>query len=77
MQNIFAGQVAIIIGAGQGIVYEIAYELAVNGCAVVLNDLDAALLAEAVERIHQKQPSCMGVHGDSSDIKISKMMNCS
>jgi NAD(P)-dependent dehydrogenase (short-subunit alcohol dehydrogenase family) len=69
MQNIFSGQVAIITGAGQGIGYEIAYELAANGCAVVLNDLDENLLAKAVERIQQKQPSCIAVPGDASDIQ--------
>src|SRR6187399_2898471 len=75
MQNIFSGQVAIITGAGQGIGYEIAYELAVNGCAIVLNDLDAELLTKAVERIQQKQPSCIAVPGDSSDMQcISKMI---
>ena len=75
MKNIFSGQVAIITGAGQGIGYEIAYELAVNGCAVILNDLDAELLAKAVERIQQKQPSCIGVPGDSSDMQcIGKMI---
>src|SRR6478736_2132691 len=68
MQNTFSGQVAIITGAGQGMGYEIAYELAVNGCAVVLNDIDADLLAKSVERIQQKQPSCIAVPGDSSDI---------
>jgi len=48
--------------------------LAVNGCAVVLNDIDAELLANAVERIRQKQPSCIAVAGDSSDIQCIGQM---
>ncbi len=38
----FANQVAIITGAGQGIGFEIARQLAVHGASVVLNDIDEA-----------------------------------
>lgn len=74
MQNIFSGQVAIVTGAAQGIGYEIASELAGHGCAVVLNDLDAELLAKAVENIQQKQSLCIGVPGDSSDMQCIDRM---
>ena len=74
MQNSFSGQVAIVTGAGQGIGYEIAYELAIHGCAVLLNDIDETLLSKAVENIRQKQPLCIGVPGDSSDIQCIQQM---
>src|SRR6478752_4922955 len=74
MQNIFAGQVAIVTGAGQGIGYDIAYELAVNGCAVLLNDIDETLLRKAVENLQKKQLLCLGVPGDSSDMQCIRKM---
>ncbi len=38
----FTNQVAIITGAGQGIGFEIARQMAMGGAAVLLNDIDAA-----------------------------------
>ena len=38
----FAGQVAIVTGAAIGIGFEIAQQLAHQGAAIVLNDVDAA-----------------------------------
>ncbi len=46
----FTGQVAIITGAGQGIGFEIARQLAHNGAAVLINDIDEQLIKKAAGR---------------------------
>jgi glucose 1-dehydrogenase len=47
ISNLFKEQVAVITGAGQGIGFEIARQLAVNGAAVLLNDIDENLAKQA------------------------------
>ena len=63
----FTSQVAIVTGAGQGIGFEIAKELCRQGAGVMLNDIDAALTAKAVEAITGEGFSCRGCAGDVSD----------
>lgn len=71
----FKGQVAIITGAGQGIGFEIARQLALHGAAVMLNDIDEALTASAVKKIDSEGGTCSGLTGDASDIAfINKMV---
>ena len=59
-------QVAIVTGAGQGIGYEIARQLAARGTSVVLNDLDAALVEKAAAEIRAQGGTCVAVPGDSA-----------
>lgn len=47
----FTNQVAIVTGAGSGIGYAIAEQLAQEEASVVLNDLDASLAQSAAQRI--------------------------
>lgn len=52
MSDELAGQVALITGAGAGIGYAVADELARAGARVALNDVDAALADAAAARIN-------------------------
>jgi glucose 1-dehydrogenase len=65
----FDKQVAIVTGAGQGIGYEIAMQLALNGASVVLNDLDAELANKAAENITSAGGVCISIPGDSSAVE--------
>ncbi len=66
--NPFANQVAIVTGAGQGIGFAIAQELARAGASVLLNDLDPALCQQAADRITSAGGICQPCPGDVSDV---------
>ncbi len=70
----FAGQVAIVTGAGQGIGLEICNELAARGGWVILNDIDASLTGSAAGRINDKYGGCIGVTGDVSEISFNQTL---
>lgn len=73
-QSLFEGQVAIVTGAGQGIGFEIARQLAAQGASVVLNDRDHQLAQEAVEAISKEGGKCIKVVGDASDESVIERM---
>jgi glucose 1-dehydrogenase len=64
----FNGKAAIVTGAGRGIGFEIARQLAMQGAAVVLNDVDGLLAEEAGKRIGEEGGVCKAVPGDSSEM---------
>jgi 3-oxoacyl-[acyl-carrier protein] reductase len=63
-------QVAIVTGAGEGIGLEIARRLSLQGAAVLLNDIDGGLAADAAKTISSEGGTCIGVEGDVGDHRI-------
>ena len=55
----FDKKVAIVTGAGQGIGFEICRQLAKEGAAVILNDLDSDLSESAAKKIREEDGNCI------------------
>jgi len=71
----FAGKVAIVTGAGQGIGFEICRMLSAEGARVILNDLDIGLANLACEKITQETGyKCLAVPGDAGDPHFIKSL---
>lgn len=66
--NHFKDKVAIITGAGIGIGFEIALQLAAKGTAIVLNDIEGKAVESAVEKIQKIGGKIEGYVGDSSEL---------
>lgn len=70
----FTGEVAIVTGAGQGIGYEIARQLALQGAAVALNDFDETLASRAAASIGKEGGVCDAIPGDVSDVPFIRRL---
>jgi 3-oxoacyl-[acyl-carrier protein] reductase len=73
-QNSFTNEVAIITGAGQGIGFEIASQLASNGASVLINDIDDDLLQSALNKLEKISHNCSGLGGDASNVGFVKQL---
>jgi 3-oxoacyl-[acyl-carrier protein] reductase len=70
MENkLFQQQVAIVSGAGKGIGFAIARQLAFQGASVVLNDIDSDLAIKASKKIKEEGGICESFGGDISEIE--------
>lgn len=73
--NAFKNKVAIVTGAGQGIGFEICWQLADQGAHVLLNDIDVALTEQAAAQIcTDTGGTCLAVAGDCSQLPFIKKM---
>lgn len=70
----FNKQVAIVTGAGQGIGFEIARQLALQGASVILNDLDEKFAQAAARSISAEGGTVFPMVGDSSDFNFIQSM---
>lgn len=64
----FEDKVAVVTGAGVGIGYEIAHQLASAGAAVVLNDIDPERATSAAQKISASGGLCLAVCGDAGEM---------
>jgi len=72
----FTGKTAIITGAGQGIGFEIARQMAAEGAAVLLNDISEPLAKTAAAKIVAAGGQCCALAGDAADLGfIAKMVD--
>lgn len=73
--NDFKGLVAIVTGAGKGIGFEVAKQLAVQGASVVMNDIDKELLQDASGRINALNGgTTFPVAGDAGNIDLVQQL---
>lgn len=66
-------RVAVVTGAGEGIGFEIARQLARQGGAVLLNDIDEARAEEAARSIQECGP-CVGTGGDVAEVSVVRAL---
>ena len=69
-EHAFKDQVAIVTGAGEGIGLEIARQLALQGAAVLLNDIQPELAKKAAQDICAEGGTCVGVGGDVAEVQV-------
>jgi 3-oxoacyl-[acyl-carrier protein] reductase len=75
-QKPFSDQAAIVTGAGVGIGFEIARQLALQGASVILNDVEGALAEKAAGVIVGQGGMCKAFAGDVADVDtVRKMVN--
>ena len=67
-------QGAIITGAGTGIGFEIAKQLAKRGVKIILNDMDEEKAQSACQFINATGGECVAVVGDASDYSLIQQL---
>jgi NAD(P)-dependent dehydrogenase (short-subunit alcohol dehydrogenase family) len=69
----FSNEVAVITGAGQGIGFEIAKQLCVQGASVLLNDINKSLAENAAAKVAE-YGNCIAMTGDAADVSFINQM---
>jgi NAD(P)-dependent dehydrogenase (short-subunit alcohol dehydrogenase family) len=72
--NKFTGQAAIITGAGQGIGFEIARQMALNGAEILINDIHETLVKNAAAQITAEGGKVYPLAGDAADVNFIQQM---
>jgi 3-oxoacyl-[acyl-carrier protein] reductase len=73
-QQKFSDHAVIVTGAGQGIGFEIALQLSLQGASVLVNDIDEKLCQSAVDKINQEGGACIPLSGDAGDVLFIHQM---
>jgi glucose 1-dehydrogenase len=63
----FTNKTAIVTGAGTGIGFEIARQLAREGASILLNDLQPDIAQHAANQINAEAGICIGLAGDAGN----------
>ena len=66
----FKNKVAVVTGAGEGIGLAICHQLAREGAAVLLNDIDGDRAADAAARIREEGGVCEAAQGDVGEVSV-------
>ncbi|MGE0799469.1 MAG: SDR family NAD(P)-dependent oxidoreductase [Lautropia sp.] len=74
VEGLFAGEIAVVTGGGQGIGFSVAYSLAAAGCKVVIADQDEARARRAAARIAEAGHRCEGRPLDVSKFEDCRML---
>lgn len=74
MHHTFEGKVALITGAGEGIGFEIAKQLAGAGAKIMLNDIEERKAFQAVEMLNTGGQNVVPIAGDASDLHCIQRM---
>lgn len=70
----FHHKTAIVTGAGMGIGFEIARQLALRGASVVLNDVDEGRATAATDHIRKEGGHCLPVVGNVADVEVNQQL---
>ncbi len=70
----FQHQTAIITGAGEGIGYEIARQLAIRGATILLNDLNLDRAEQAAALIRSEGGTCLAMGGDVASVEDTQAL---
>jgi 3-oxoacyl-[acyl-carrier protein] reductase len=73
-RRLFEDEAAIVTGAGAGIGFEIARQLAREGAAVMLNDVDPRAAEDAASRLTDEGGRCLAAGGDVANVERVRAM---